>query len=88
MFQDRVSSISMLRYVTEFVIVGKYSLSGILDNVKFSFLMGLKSNSFVLDSFRESLFSLSQSVTNFNSLLMTADVTRGFLLLHNIKLLI
>ena len=42
--------------------------------------MGLKSNNFVFDSFRERLFALSQSVTSFNSLLMTLDITKGFLL--------
>ena len=45
--------------------------------------MGLKSNNFVFDSFRESLFALSQSVTNFSSLLMTSDITEGFLLPYN-----
>ena len=45
--------------------------------------MGLKSNNFVFDSFRESLFALSQSVTNFSSLLMTSDITKRFLLPYN-----
>ena len=45
--------------------------------------MGLKSNNFVFDSFRESLFALSQSVTNFNSLLMTPDITEEFWLPNN-----
>ena len=45
--------------------------------------MGLKSNNFVFDSFRESLFALSQSVTNFSSLLMTSDITERFLLPYN-----
>ena len=55
----------------------------ILNSIKFSLLMGLKSNNFVFDSFRESLFALSQSVTNFSSLLMTSDITERFLLPYN-----
>ena len=49
-------------------------------NVQFSLLIRLKSNSFVFDSIREILFGLIQSVTNFSSLLMTSDITAGFLL--------
>ena len=49
-------------------------------NVQFSLLIRLKSNSFVFDSIREILFGLIQSVTNFSSLLMTSDITEGFLL--------
>ena len=45
----------MPRYVTDFVIVSKRPFSLILDNVKFSLFMGLKSNNFVFDSFRENL---------------------------------
>ena len=55
----------------------------ILNSVKFSLLMGLKSNNFVFDSFRESLFTLRQFVTNFSSLLMTSDITKRFLLPYN-----
>ena len=40
--------------------------------------MGLKSNNFVFDLLRESLFALSQSVTNFSS-----DKTERFLLPYN-----
>ena len=69
----------MPRYLTDFARVSKCPFSLILDNVKFSLLMGLKSNNFVFDSFRESLFALSQSVTNFSSLRMTLDITEGFL---------
>ena len=45
--------------------------------------MSLKSNNFVFDSFRESFFDLSQSVTNFSSLLMTSDIREKFLLSYN-----
>ena len=51
--------------------------------IKFSLLIGLKSNKFVLHSFRETLFALSQSTNNFNLLLITADITEGFLLSYN-----
>ena len=67
----------MPRYVTDFSRVSKCPFSLILDNVKF------KSNNFVFDSFRESLLALSQSVTNFSSLLMTSDITEMFLLSYN-----
>ena len=70
----------MPRYVTDFAKVSKYPFRLVLDNVKFSLLMGLKSNNFIFDSFMERLFALSQSVTNFSSLLMTSDITEGFLL--------
>ena len=82
--------------MTDFARVTKYSFSLILGNVKLSFLISLKliikfinkpkSNNFdnfVFDSFGESLFTLSQSVTNFSSLLMTSDITEGFLLPYN-----
>ena len=36
-----------------------------------------------IDTFRESLSAPSQSFTNFSSLLMTRDITEGFLLPHN-----
>ena len=68
----------MPRYVTDVARVSKSLFSLILGNFKFSLLMGLKSNNFVFDSFRESLFALSHSVTNFNSLLMTPDITEEF----------
>ena len=35
-----------------------------LDDVKFSLLIGVKNINFVFNSFRESLFALSQSVRN------------------------
>ena len=73
----------MPRYVTDFARVSKCPFSLILDNAKISLLMGLKSNNFVFDSFRESLFALSQSATNFSSLLMISDITEGFLLSYN-----
>ena len=78
LFQDKVLSISIPKYMTDFARVSKCPFSLILDNFKFSLLMGLKSNNFVFDSFRESLFALSQSVTNFNSLLMTPDIAEEF----------
>ena len=83
LFQEKVSSTSVPRYMTDFARVSKWPFSLMLDNVKFSLLMGLKSNNFVFDSFRESLFALSQSVTNFTSLLMTSDITERFLLPYN-----
>ena len=69
--------------MTDFARVSKCPFSLILDNAKISLLMGLKSNNFVFDSFRESLFALSQSATNFSSLLMISDITEGFLLSYN-----
>ena len=60
-----------------------------LDAIIFSFLDGLKSNSFVLDSFNDSfvldpfnerLLALIQSVSNFSSLFITQDIFRGHLL--------
>ena len=73
----------MPRYVTDFARVSKYPFSLILDNVKFNLLMGLKSNNFVFDSFRQSLFALSRPVTNFSLVLMTSDITEGFLFPYN-----
>ena len=49
----------------------------------FSFLHGLKIKSFVLDSFKDGLLALSQSVTNFSSLFMTQDISEGHLLPNN-----
>ena len=54
----------MLRYVTDFARVSKFSFSLMLDDVKFSLLIGVKNINFVFNSFRESLFALSQSVRN------------------------
>ena len=69
----------MPRYVTDFARVSKCSFSLILDDVKFSLFIGLKGNNFIFDSFRESLFALSQPSTNFSSLLMTSDTARNFI---------
>ena len=69
--------------MAEFARVSKCQFSLILDNVKFSLLMSLKSNNFVFDSFKESLFALSQCVTNFSPLLTTSDIAERFLLLYN-----
>ena len=44
---------------TDFATVSKCLFSLILVNVKFSLLIGLKSNNLVFNSFRESLFALS-----------------------------
>ena len=49
----------MPTYAGDFARVSKYSLSLMLDNVKFSLLIGLKSKKNVLDSFRENLFALN-----------------------------
>ena len=57
----------MPRYVTEFAKVSKFLFILILDNAKFRLLMGLKSNNFLFDSFKESLLAVGQSVTNFSS---------------------
>ena len=51
-----------------------------LGTVIFSFLRGLKIKSFVLDSFNQILLALSQSVSNCTSLLMTQDISEGYLL--------
>ena len=75
----------MPNYITEFERVRKHSFNLILENLKFSLLIGQKSHNFVFDSFRESLFDLGQSVTNFSLLLMTSDITEGFLLSCNKK---
>ena len=54
-----------------------------LVTVIFSFLHGLKTKSFVLDSFNEILLALSQSVSNYCSLFMTQDISEGYLLPDN-----
>ena len=52
-------------------------------NVVFSFQRGLKIKSFAIDSFNECLLALSQSVSNFTSLLMTQDISERHLLPNN-----
>ena len=54
-----------------------------LGNVIFSFLHGLNIESFVLDSFNETLLVLTQSVSNFTSLFMAQDISEGHLLPNN-----
>ena len=51
--------------------------------VIFSFLCGLKIKSFAIDSFNECLLALSQSVSNFISLLMTQDISEKHWLPNN-----
>ena len=66
-----------------FTRVSKYSFNLILDIVKFSLLIDLKSRNFVFNSFRKSLFALSKSVTNFILQLMSSGLTEGFLSSYN-----
>ena len=54
-----------------------------LGTVIFSFLLDLKIESFVLDSFNEILLALSQSISNCSSLLKTQDISEGHLLPNN-----
>ena len=58
-------------------------LSLMLGTVIFSFLRGLKIETFVLNSFNESLLTLSQSPSNINSLFMTQDISEGHLVPNN-----
>ena len=58
-------------------------LSLMLGTVMFSFLRGLKIETFVLNSFNESLLTLSQSPSNINSLFMTQDISEGHLVPNN-----
>ena len=51
--------------------------------VTFSFMRGLMIKSFVLDSFNESLFALSQSVSNWSSLFMTQESSEEHFLPNN-----
>ena len=54
-----------------------------LGTVIFSFLRGLKIETFVLNSFNESLLTLSQSLSNISSLFMTQDISEGHLVPNN-----
>ena len=54
-----------------------------LGTVMFSFLRGLKIETFVLNSFNESLLTLSQSLSNISSLFMTQDISEGHLVPNN-----
>ena len=54
-----------------------------LGTVMFSFLRGLKIETFVLNSFNESLLTLSQSLSNISSLFMTQDISDGHLVPNN-----
>ena len=58
-------------------------LSLMLGTVMFSFLRGLKIETFVLNSFNESLLTLSQSLSNISSLFMTQDISEGHLVPNN-----
>ena len=58
-------------------------LSLMLGTVIFSFLRGLKIESFVLNSFIEILLTLSQSLSNISSLFMTQDISEGHLVPNN-----
>ena len=69
--------------MSSFTRVGKYSFSLILDIVKFSLLIDLKSRNFVFNSFRKNLFALSKSVTNFILQLMSSGLTEGVLSSYN-----
>ena len=66
LFQDKFSSISAPRSAVDFRAVTKYSPRLIFRTVKFSLSVDLKSNNFVFDLFRELLFTLNYSVTNFS----------------------
>ena len=58
-------------------------LSLLLCTVMFSVLRGLKIETFVLNSFNESLLTLSQSLSNISSLFMTQDISEGHLVPNN-----